>query len=449
MDIIRLNAKALVELFKIFLLFILVAAARIIVTLFWRLDLIFFALGPIDEVKFVHFAGAKQGEVVLTALVVDTVELGYAAVCRDDMSVPKQAPHLTQGQREGLLTLGRLDLLSVQLVPVLEISVVAKKDVLALFFNLCWVRLKVNQVLDIDELSEWVLLDLLLGHVGGTSLGRFGWVLVSGLFLVLLLGRCGIVHFRLGNVALDHAILFKWTIVLCAVLEGENAMAMLEVLIPVTLVLTAVRVIESALAMSQAVFPVAHVAIAEQFVVRAGVKPDVRSETALQVVLPVARVSLIARQPVHLTVAVSLIVLPVALVVVLRCVDHLTLAPFHAALPETRVHRSILVTKLAMSVSHSVLPMAIVFYAFALIYVLAFAVAQSIENVSFVGALVRPGICTLSSDLVLLELTTVDGAIGPLKDTTAPEKTKTQFTLVLVSIFELACTVTVIHFADL
>lgn len=88
MDIVWLNSKALVELFKIFLLFILVAAARIIVTLFWRLDLIFFALGPIDEVKFVHFAGAKQGEVVLAALVVDTVELGDAAVCRDDMSIP-------------------------------------------------------------------------------------------------------------------------------------------------------------------------------------------------------------------------------------------------------------------------------------------------------------------------------------------------------------------------
>ena len=70
------------------------------------------------------------------------------------------------------------------------------------------------------------------------------------------------------------------------------------------------------------------------------------SETALQVVLPVAGVTLIARKPVHLTMAVALVVLPVALIVVFRGVDHLALAPLHATFPKAGVDGAILVAKL-------------------------------------------------------------------------------------------------------
>lgn len=115
-----------------------------------------------------------------------------------------------------------------------------KKDVLALLFNLGWIRLKVNQVLDIDELAERVLFNLFLGHVCSSSLGGFGWILVGRLFLVLFLCWCGLIHFRFCDIALDHTILFKWTIVFGTILKGEDAVAMLEVLIPVALILAAV-----------------------------------------------------------------------------------------------------------------------------------------------------------------------------------------------------------------
>ena len=79
----------------------------------------------------------------------------------------------------------------------------------------------------------------------------------------------------------------------------------------------------------------------------------------------------------------------------------------------------------------------------------AFTVAQTVQDVAFVGRLVWPGVETPASDLVLLELTVVDGAIGPLEDTTAPEQTVTQLALVLMPILKLARTVTVIDLADL
>ena len=47
--------------------------------------------------------------------------------------------------------------------------------------------------------------------------------------------------------------------------------------------------------------------------------------------------------------------------------------------------------------------------------------AQSIQDITLVGALIRPSIRTLARDLVLLEITRVNGAVGPLEDAAAPE----------------------------
>ena len=197
---------------------------------------------------------------------------------------------------------------------------------------------------------------------------------------------------------------------------------MLEVFIPVTLVLATVRVVERALAMTQAVSPVANVAVAQKLIVRGVLEPDMRAEAVLEVVLPVAAVTLIAGEPVHLTVAVTLIVLPVALVVVLAGVDHLAIAPLHAALPLARVNGAVLVTQLTITVTHAVLPVALVLNALFLVDIGALAVAETVQNIAFVSAAIRPGVVAFAGDLVFLKLSAVDSAIGPLKDAAAPEQ---------------------------
>lgn len=119
--------------------------------------------------------------------------------------------------------------------------------------------------------------------------------------------------------------------------------------------------------------------------------------------------------------AVTLIVLPAAFIVVFAGVDHLTGAKFHAAHPLTRVYGAILVAEFTMAVAHAIFPVAVVLDALALIDVLAFTVAKTVENVTFVGALIRPSICALACDLVLLESAVIDRAVCPLERSTSPE----------------------------
>ena len=85
--IIWFDAQALVELFKVLLLFFVLGAARVIITLFGSVDVCFLALGPVNKVELVYFACTDQGEVVLAALVVDTVELRHAAIGRDNVRI--------------------------------------------------------------------------------------------------------------------------------------------------------------------------------------------------------------------------------------------------------------------------------------------------------------------------------------------------------------------------
>lgn len=102
-----------------------------------------------------------------------------------------------------------------------------------------------------------------------------------------------------------------------------------------------------------------------------------------------------------------------------------------------------------MAVAHTILPVAVVLDALALIDVLAFTVAKTVENVTLVGALIRPSVCALARDLVLLESSVIDGAVCPLERSASPEQTQADLTLVLVSILELTCAVAVVDFAYL
>ena len=137
--------------------------------------------------------------------------------------------------------------------------------------------------------------------------------------------------------------------------------------------------------MAQTVLPVANVTVSEEFVVAARVKPNMGSKSMLEVVLPIANVPLIAVQPVHDAMTVTLIVLPVAFVVVAAGVGHLTLAPFHASLPCTLVDGAILVLELTIAVSHALLPGACELYTFLLVDVSALAMSQSILDTTLVA----------------------------------------------------------------
>ena len=356
-------------------------------------------------------------------------------------------------ERKGLLALDSLDLLGVELVPVLELTVVAEQDVLALFFSLIGVLLEVDQVLNVDQLAEGILLNLLLGLVGSARFRRLGRVLAILALLVfgllLLLGGIGLLELRFGDLAIDHAIFLKTAFILSTIFESKEALAVLEVLVPVTLVLATVGIVERTLAVAEAIGPVAHVAIAQELVVARVLEPDVRAEAVLEIVLPVAAVTLIAGKPVHFAMAVTLIVFPFALVIVLAGIDHLAMAPFHAALPLTRVDRAVLVAQLAMAMAHAVLPVALVLNTFFLVDVGTLAVAQTVQNVTLVGASIWPGVAALAADLVLLELAAVDSAVSPLEDATTREQTECKFALVLVAVLELARTVAMVHVADL
>ena len=95
------------------------------------------------------------------------------------------------------------------------------------------------------------------------------------------------------------------------------------------------------------------------------------------------------------------------------------MAPLHATFPKARVDGAILVAKLTQAVPHAVLPMAVVLNALTLVDVLSFTVAETIQNITLVGALIRPSVRALASDFILLEFTAVDRSICPFEDTTS------------------------------
>ena len=96
MDIVRLDTKTLVELLKVLLLLIFVAAAGVVVSLFDAFERLLLSLSAVDVVKFVDFVLTKEREVVLASLVVDAIEVSKRTIAADDVGVTKKAPHLSQ-----------------------------------------------------------------------------------------------------------------------------------------------------------------------------------------------------------------------------------------------------------------------------------------------------------------------------------------------------------------
>lgn len=226
-------------------------------------------------------------------------------------------------------------------------------------------------------------------------------------------------------------------------------MALLEVVDPVALVLGAVRVVEGSLTVSEALLPVADVPVSEELVIRVGLQPDVGSKAALEVVLPVSGVLLVAGEPVHDSVAVTLVVLPLTLVVVSTGVGHLSFAPFHSSLPLTLVDGAVFVGKLSVTVAHSFVPLALVFNSLFSVDVLALSVAEAVEYVALVVGAIGPLISALTGDFILFELTLVDGSISPLELALSMKKTVNKFSFVFMAVFKLAGALTVVDFANL
>jgi hypothetical protein len=75
--------------------------------------------------------------------------------------------------------------------------------------------------------------------------------------------------------------------------------------------------------------------------------------------------------------------------------------------------------------------------------------SKSIQNLSLVGASIRPSVVAFASDFVFAELALVDGAISPFKSAFAMEKAVSQLTFVLVAILKDASALSMEYFANL
>jgi hypothetical protein len=93
------------------------------------------------------------------------------------------------------------------------------------------------------------------------------------------------------------------------------------------------------------------------------------------------------------------------------------MAPLHAFLPLALVNASIVVTKLSVTIPHSIKPVTIVFNSFFLIDVNTFSLAKPIENLPFKTTAIWPNILALSCYLIVSKFTFVDRAISPFERT--------------------------------
>ena len=174
-----------------------------------------------------------------------------------------------------------------------------------------------------------------------------------------------------------------------------------------------------------------------------------RTKAALKVVFPVALVLLIACKPVHGALAIPLVAGPLALVVVSTGISHLSVAPLHASLPLSFVHRPILVRESALSMPHSVEPLALILDTFFGIDVLTYAMSEAILDLSFVGGTIWPLITAGTRDFVASELASVRSAICPAELALAVEESVPELTLVGVAIPELASALAMVNFTNL
>lgn len=112
------------------------------------------------------------------------------------------------------------------------------------------------------------------------------------------------------------------------------------------------------------------------------------TETALQVVNPIACVFLVRGNPVHDSLAVTFVVFPVAFIVVTCLVGHFTLTLLHALQPVALVDRAVFVTEFTVTVAHAVDPFAFILDTLFCVDIVALSVAQPIHHVTSVGAAV-------------------------------------------------------------
>jgi hypothetical protein len=100
-------------------------------------------------------------------------------------------------------------------------------------------------------------------------------------------------------------------------------------------------------------------------------------------------------------------------------------------------------------VPHAVEPRPLVLYAFLGVDVLAFTVSEAVLDVALESRAVGPLVTAETSDLVVPELSLVDGAVCPAESTLSVKETVLELSLVGVTIPELAGALPVIDFADL
>jgi len=201
--------------------------------------------------------------------------------------------------------------------------------------------------------------------------------------------------------------------------------------------------------MSQSVAPIANVSVSKQLVGRACIKPDMGAESRLHIVDPVAGVLLVRSDPPHDAVTVTLVVVPVALVVVPSLVGHLALALLHAFGPLALVDGAIFVTQFTVTVAHAVNPLTLVFNALLLVDINTLSMSEAVHYLTLVGGAIGPLIASPAGNFVLAELTLVNGVVSPLECTFSVEQTMSQFSLVLVAIFKNTGALTVVYFANL
>lgn len=399
------------------------------------------------------------------------------------MCVSQETPNLLESHGERLFALVNLDLSRVDLVPLFHLRIVAEKAVLNLLENVLRVFFQLHQVVNADQLLEGVLFNFflrfaVLEHVFGrctkTSLGvldrssgnacslsrsrfslllcRFGISLLGVLGFLLNLFSSHLLEFLglLGvNFSFHHPVVLERTVVLSTFFKSENTSSVFEVLDPVAFILATVGVVEHSSAMSLTELPVAHIPVTQQLVLGGSIKPDMGTKTTLEVVFPIALVLLLAGEPVHTALTVTLIVGPLSFIKVAACIGHLALAPLHSSFPLAFVHGSILVGEDALTVAHSIDPGSHVLDAFRLVDVLSNAVSEAISHLSLVSRLIRPGVFPRARNLVGGELALVDSAVGPAKLTLSMQQTVFKFSFVGMAIAELACALSVVDFADL
>ena len=67
----------------------------------------------------------KQGVMILLALSVDSIELSYCSIRPNNLTISQESPNLPKCQSEALLRLLVLYLLSINLVPRFQLTVVS------------------------------------------------------------------------------------------------------------------------------------------------------------------------------------------------------------------------------------------------------------------------------------------------------------------------------------